>query len=245
MRAVLYFFLSVLFSGNVFGQNTAQPLRISHLTGDFYVYTTYKIMDGQQIPSNGLYLVTDEGVVVIDTPWDEDQFQPFLDSIEKKHHKKAVMSISTHYHDDRTAGLDYFRTKGIKTYTSKLTYDLCALHKENQSEYYFTKDTLFTIGKHKIATYYPGEGHTKDNIVIWFEKEKILYGGCLVKSTDNHSMGYIADANVPAWKPTIEKVIHKFPKPKYIIPGHYDWLDNRSLQHTLRLLELNEKEQKP
>ena len=181
--------------GTTFGQTAVQPLQIFHLAGDFYVYTTYKTLDGQQIPSNGLYLVTDEGAVIIDTPWDESQFQPLLDSIEKKHHRKVVMSISTHYHDDRTAGLDYFRKKGIKTYTSKQTYDLCAANNEKQSEYYFTKDTIFTIGKHKITTYYPGEGHTKDNIVIWFGKEKILYGGCLVKSTVNHSMGYITDAN--------------------------------------------------
>ena len=38
------------------------------------------------------------------------------------------------------------------------------------------------MGQHAFQTYYGGQGHTPDNIVIWFDKEKILYGGCLVKS---------------------------------------------------------------
>lgn len=84
---------------------------------------------------------------------------------------------------------------------------------------------------------YAGEGHTKDNIVIWFGRHKILYGGCLIKSTESKDMGNIADANPQEWKPTIKKVLRKYPRPKYVIPGHYGWSSNKGLQHTLKLLE--------
>lgn len=168
----------------LFGQDH-KKLHIQHLTDNFYIYTTYKDLNGFMFPSNSMYLVTENGIVLFDTPWDTTQFQPLLESISIKHNKEVVLAISTHYHDDRTAGLEFLKQKNVKTYSSKLTYDLCREHNEKQAEFYFENDTTFSIGNYKFETYYPGEGHTKDNIVIWFDKYKILYGGCLVKSTEN------------------------------------------------------------
>jgi len=90
----------------LFGQ-VNKKLRIEHLTDNFYVYTTYKDLNGFMFPSNSMYLVTDNGVVLFDTPWDTTQFQPLLDSISVRHNKKVVLAVSTHYHDDRTAGLEF------------------------------------------------------------------------------------------------------------------------------------------
>ena len=222
----------------IFGQDKHE-LRIQHLTDNFYVYTTFKDLKDFMYPSNSMYLVTENGVVLFDTPWDTSQFQPLLDSISIKHNKTIVLAISTHYHDDRTAGLEFLREKGVKTYTSKLTYDMCLEHNEKQSEFYFTTDTTFNIGEYQFETYYPGEGHTKDNIVIWFDQHKILYGGCLVKSTESETLGNTADANIKEWKRSIQHTIEKYPNPNFVIPGHFGWFSNKGLKHTLNLLVQN------
>ncbi len=216
---------------------TKEDLKISHLSGDYYIFTTYKTINGNPFPSNGMYCITESGVVMFDTPWDTTQFQPLLDSIDKKHNKKVIMCIATHFHDDRTAGLEYLRSKGVKTYSSKQTFDLCKEHNEKQAEFYFTKDTTFTIGKKHFQTYYAGEGHTKDNIVIWCGDARILYGGCLVKSTENSGLGNIADANLNEWATTIKNILEKYPKPAYVIPGHFSWTSNQALEYTLKLLK--------
>ncbi len=216
---------------------TSGNLKITHLSGDYYIFTTYKSINGNPFPSNGMYCVTENGVVMFDTPWDTTQFQSLLDSIDSRHNKKVIICIATHYHDDRTAGLEFFRKKGIKTYSSKQTYDLCKEHNEKQAEFYFNNDTTFTFGNHSFQTYYPGEGHTKDNIVIWCNDAAILYGGCLVKSTENEGLGNIADANLNEWSKTIKNVIRKYPKPAFVIPGHFGWTSNEGLKHTLKLLK--------
>ncbi len=237
MRVLYIILFSLLCITQLLGQTTGNGLHISHLTGDVYVYTTYNKYKGNLYPSNSLYIVTGKGVVLIDTPWDSTQFQPLLDSIARRHNKEVVLCIPTHYHADRTAGLEFFRQKGIKTYSTQLTYDLCKKHGEKQAQYYFRRDTLFTVGEHTIATYYPGEGHTQDNIVVWFEKEKVLFGGCLVKSTETDELGNTADANLGEWANTIRNVMKKYPKAAYIIPGHLGWRDKRSLMHTIKLLK--------
>jgi len=241
MRISILIVLSLIILTNVFGQLPSNKLNIVNVTGDFYVYTTWRDVGGKPFPSNSMYVVTSAGVVLFDTPWDSTQFQPLLDSITARHNKNVILCIATHYHEDRTAGLDFLKQKGIKTYSSKQTYDLCRLHHEKQAAFYFEKDTTFAIGTYLFETYYPGEGHTKDNIVVWCDKEKILYGGCLIKSTENDGLGNTADANVVAWEYSIRNVMKRFPNPQYVIPGHFGWISNKGLQHTLQLLEQNKK----
>jgi len=224
-----------------FGQAYPPALKITPLTGNFYIFTTYQQMGKDTIPSNSMYLVTTAGVVLFDTPWDSTQNQPLLDSIYARHHQKVVLCIVTHFHEDRTGGLAFLRKQGVATYSSELTYSLCIQHHMPLAENVFTGDTLFRVGNDSFQTYYPGEGHTKDNIVIWFPKDRILYGGCLVKSVAWDDLGFIGDANLIEWPRSVEKVIRQFPHPAFVIPGHADWTDNQSLYHTLKLLEQHRK----
>lgn len=125
------YWITLLFFGCICN---AQKLDIVKLCDDFYVFTTYKEIEGKMFPSNGMYVVTRKGVVIIDSPWDRSQCQPLLDSISKKHDRKVIMCIATHFHDDRTGCLDYFRSVGIETFTSKKTYDLCVANGEPKAE---------------------------------------------------------------------------------------------------------------
>jgi metallo-beta-lactamase class B len=227
---------------NIFGQTERAKLKISHLTGDFYIYTTYSTYKGQPVPANGMYVVTNDGAVMFDTPWDTTQFQPLLDSIKLKHKKNVVMCFATHWHDDKTAGLEYYRQQGIKTYTTVLTDEFSKKNNMKRAEFLMTKDTVFIVGQYSFETYYPGHGHTADNIVIWFNKEKILFGGCLIKGADDKTLGYLGDANVMEYATTLKRVQEKCRKPKFIIVAHSDWKNLNSLQHSIEMaVELKKK----
>lgn len=234
-NAVLLTINFIFFLSALYGQTEDAKLKISPLTGDFYIYSTYNTYEGYRIPANGMYLVTNNGVVLFDTPWDTTQFQPLLDSIRLKHRQNVTMCIATHWHSDRTEGLEYYKQLGIKTYTTRLTDELCKKNNKKRAEYLIEGDTVFHIGPYSFETYYPGEGHTTDNIVIWFGKEKILYGGCLIKGADAENLGYLGDANVRAYYSTLKKVQKKCPDPKFIIISHSDWNDTNSLKHSIKL----------
>ncbi len=233
MRTIILTTAFVFFLTHIFGQAENTKLKISPLTGDFYIYTTYNTYQESQVPANGMYLVTNDGVIMFDTPWDTTQFQPLLDSIQLKHHKKVIMCFATHWHSDKTAGLEYYRKQGIKTYTTVLTDELSKKNDKKRAEFLMTKDTVFHTGQYAFETYYPGQGHTVDNIIIWFEKEKILYGGCLIKGADDENLGFIGDGNVTAYASTLKKVQQKCRKPKFIIVAHSDWKNINSLKHSL------------
>lgn len=231
---ILIFF----FSGIAFGQNQNPKLTISHLTKEFYIYTTFgDAGNGYMFPANGMYLVTNKGVILFDTPWDTTQFQPLLDSIRTRHKQKVVMCIATHFHEDRTAGLSYYRQLGIKTYTTKQTDDLSKEKNKPRAEFLIQNDTTFLVGESSFMTYYPGKGHSPDNIIIWFNSDKILYGGCFVKSIETENIGNLSDAYIDEWIKSVKNVQAKFVNPQFIITGHQSWKSNKTLMHTLRILK--------
>ena len=100
----------------------------------------------------------------------------------------------------------------------------------------------FSIGTTKIETFYPGAGHAPDNIVIWFPNDKVLFGGCFIKSTEAENIGNLADANVGMWSIALKSVKRKYKKPNFIIPGHQSWESLESINYTLRLLKKLGKE---
>lgn len=214
---------------------TPAKLEIVPLTGDFYIYTTYNTYQENRTPAHGMYVVTTDGVVMFDTPWDTTQFKPLLDSIQTRHHKNVIMCFATHWHSDKTAGLEYYRQHGITTYTTALTDELSKKNDMKRAEFLMTRDTTFRVGQYTFETYYPGPGHTTDNIVIWFEKEKILYGGCLIKGASDKTLGYLGDANTAAYATTLQHVQQKCQNPQHIIVAHSDWANLNSLKHSIKL----------
>ena len=235
MRIIILIITFVFSLSNIFGQTEKAKLKISHLTGEFYIYTTYSTYEGEQVPANGMYLVTNNGIVLFDTPWDTTQFQPLLDSIKLKHNKNVELCIATHWHSDRTEGLEYYKQKGIKTYTTVLTDEFSKKNNKKRAEFLMTTDTTFNVGQFSFEIYYPGQGHTADNIIVWFDKEKILYGGCLIKGADAENLGYLGDANTTAYENTLKNVQKKCPNPKFIIISHSDWNNINSLKHSIKL----------
>ncbi len=234
-RRIVLTLLYIFSLTNVFGQTEEAKLKISHLTREFYIYTTYSTYEGNPVPANGMYVVTNQGVVLFDTPWDTTQFQALLDSIKIRHNKSVELCIATHWHSDRTEGLEYYKQKGIKTYTTVLTDELSKKNNKKRAEFLMTKDTVFTVGQFSFEIYYPGQGHTSDNIVAWFNNEKILYGGCLIKGADAENLGYLGDANVKEYETTLKNVQNKYLNPTYIIISHSDWNNINSLKHSIKL----------
>jgi glyoxylase-like metal-dependent hydrolase (beta-lactamase superfamily II) len=218
-----------------------QPLQISRLTGDLYVFTTYKDYDGEPFPANGMYAVTNSGVILIDMPWDTTQTLPLLDSIRARHHKEVVMSISTHFHDDRTGGITILQRQGVKTYSSVSTKQWCKKEHKPQAQYTFSRDTVFTIGGLQVQTFYPGPGHTQDNIVVWFPQAKVLYGGCFIKSMETDNIGNLSDADPRAWVTSLHQLVRRYPAVKYVVPGHQAWSGPELLQHTLDIVQAYNK----
>lgn len=237
VKIFIYFSLLLCLYLSGYSQQSA-GIPTHQVTENTFVYTTYRNIDGTLIPSNALYVTTEVGIVMIDTPWDTTLFQPLLDTMLRKHGQSPILCISTHFHTDRTCGVEFLNQKGVKTYASTHTLQLCKERNEKIPAFGFSKDTLFRCGDYTFRTYFPGPGHSPDNIVVWIDKAKLLYGGCLIKSTENNSPGNLEDASPSSWLKAMKLLQKKFPNPDYVIPGHYSWANPHSIKHTIQILRL-------
>lgn len=230
MRTRVFLWLFLLASG------ANAQLDLTKISDSSYIFTTYQTYKQARISSHGLLKLTSTGVVMIDTPWDTTQFQPLLDSVKLKFNLPVVLVLSTHWHEDRTAGLDYYRKKGIATYSTYATKNLCAEHQFPQATYTFEGDTTFHIGNTVFETFYPGAGHSSDNIVVYFPADRLLVGGCFVKSAEAQDLGNLSDANIGMWRVAAKTLINKYPKVKTVIPGHQKITPGKkALKRTLKL----------
>ncbi|WP_343633075.1 subclass B1 metallo-beta-lactamase [Fluviicola sp.] len=239
MKALLFSMVCLVSSG------LNAQLDFTKISDSSYIFTTYQTYKEARISAHGLLKITPGGVVMIDTPWDTTQFQPILDSITLKFHKKVVLVIATHWHEDRSAGLDYYKKQGIATYSTYATKNLCRENNFPEAQYTFEGDTVFTIYNTVFETFYPGAGHTSDNIVVYFPKDRILVGGCFVKSVEAQDLGNLSDANIGMWPVAAKTLIKKYPKVKIVIPGHQKIAPGKkALKHTLKLARKNYKGRK-
>ncbi|MFK7923616.1 MAG: subclass B1 metallo-beta-lactamase [Bacteroidia bacterium] len=195
-------------------------------------YTTFEPYG--RFYSNGMIYVVDGECMVFDTPMSKEITGLLLDWIESEAEWKIKGIVVNHFHADCLGGLELFHERGIPSYAMEQTIALAKADSVSVPRIGMkTKSNLRLNGK-KIKLYYPGEAHTKDNMVAWLPKEKLIFGGCMVKSVGAEK-GNLADANVDAWSETIANVKARYPKAKWVIPGHGMYGGTELLDFTIEL----------
>ncbi|AEV33639.1 Zn-dependent hydrolase, glyoxylase [Owenweeksia hongkongensis DSM 17368] len=215
--------------------NISPNLYLEKLTEHVYVHTSLtKLAEWGKFPSNGLIYINGSKAWLLDTPMDDSLTIKLIDHLEQEMQLKIIGFIPNHFHDDCTAGMDILKEHNIPSYCF---YKTSKLHTEEPyCNFVFHSDTTFLLDDSPIQTFYPGEAHSPDNIVCYLPNEKVLFGGCMVKSADSKTLGNLSDANLENWPQAINNVIDKYPNLKSVIPGHGKIGETNLLQHTLDLL---------
>ncbi|RYE42034.1 MAG: DIM/SIM/IMP family subclass B1 metallo-beta-lactamase [Sphingobacteriales bacterium] len=191
-------------------------LKIEQLEEDVYVHTSFEEVNGWGVVAkHGLVVLVNANAYLVDTPITAKDTEKLVNWVLARGYK-IKGSISSHFHSDSTAGVEWLNSQSIPTYASKLTNQLLSKSGKAQAKHSF-EDISFWLVKNKIEVYYPGPGHTEDNLVVWLPKKKILFGGCFVKP---HGLGNLEDANVEAWPASVEKLIAKYGNAKVVVPSH-------------------------
>jgi metallo-beta-lactamase class B len=169
-------------------------------------HVTYLVMDEKwKTPANGLIVVDGEHAVMIDTPWTPGQTAVLLDWVEKSLKARVETVVVGHHHVDCLGGLPEIHRRGIRSIGLDKTRELALAEKVEAPQETFAGATRLKFGGRELELYYPGPGHTVDNIVTWIADEKVLFGGCFVKSADARSLGYTVESDLAAWPASLAR----------------------------------------
>lgn len=235
MRACLAILL-LFFSLYSYSNEEIPGLSIEKIHEGVFLHKSFNHVDGFGLASsNGLVAVDDGKAFIVDTPWSGKDTQELVAWIKESDYE-LLGSVSTHSHEDRTAGIKWLNAHSIPTYASTLTNDILKVEKKALAKHAF-KDREFRLANDLLEAYYPGGGHTIDNIVVWLPKAQILVGGCFVRSLESSSLGYTGEAHIAQWPSSVENVLSKYPDVRVVIPGHGKIGDIELLKHTKELAE--------
>ncbi|MEI9963563.1 MAG: MBL fold metallo-hydrolase [Caulobacteraceae bacterium] len=197
--------------------------------------TTWPVSRGFYYPANGLIMERPGGALMIDTTWSPDQADVLLDWSRRTLSAPISSAVATHFHLDRTGGIPALKRRGVSVLALPLT---CQLARAHHLPVPAPIPGLAT-GPQKFGPdcelYFPGGGHTRDNIVAWLPRQRTLFGGGLVRSITSISLGDASDAAVSSWADSIRNVQARYPRPRMVVPA-FGTIAGDPIAHTLTLL---------
>ncbi len=213
-------------------------LRIRSLVGDVWIHTSVTDLDGSPTPSNGLVIGSSEASLLVDTAWTPAQTQRILEWADAVLSRPIRVAVVTHSHSDRIGGLATLMEQRVMIHahagTARLARNSSLGWPPDASE--FEESKRVRAGTHTIEAFYPGPGHAPDNVVVWIPEERVLFGGCLVKSAGAKGLGNTAAADLESWSTALASVREKYPGAAWVVPGHGEPGDLSLLDHTASLL---------
>jgi glyoxylase-like metal-dependent hydrolase (beta-lactamase superfamily II) len=214
----------------------SDTLWLGRLSTNVWLHTTTSVLDGVgYYPANGAIVVGERESLLIDTGWSDADAHRILAAWKTTGQPPITRAVATHFHGDRTGGIRELARRGIPTYGNPLTIGLAIdrgmpvprpLHDLQRAPQ--------RIGG--VEFFYPGAAHTIDNIVAWIPGDRVLFGGCMLKSTTEDDLGYLADAVVASWPASARRINGRYRDPRFIVPGHGTIAGN-ALAHTIALAD--------
>ena len=210
-----------------------------------WIHKSYRVIEPWgPILSQGLVIETRDDIVLIDTAWNDADTEELLTLIEAELGARPTMAIVTHAHADKMGGVDALHARGVTTIAH--AYSNMDAPARNLTP---TKDALSLKAREAadltpaisngvaLTAFYPGPGHTRDNIVVYYAPAKVLFGGCLIRPGGSNNLGNTADGDVENWADAVRAVAQEFPEAEIVIPSHGPMGGAELLDHTIALAE--------
>ena len=176
--------------------------------------SVYTMIDTDGEDSNTTFIITTEGVIIIDTRPTPTEARKVLKEIRKLTDLPIVYTINTHYHGDHTFGNQIFKSsksiiahKNVRDTLIKSGQDHLSLFKTfglpgmdevevTPPNIVYEKGMEIWLGEYRLQLLYHGKGHTNGDTIIFLDQLRTVITGDLVL---NKKIPYMPDAYIDDW----------------------------------------------
>lgn len=212
-----------------------ERMQINRLSERVYQHISYlQTNDYGKVACNGMVIVDGGEAIVINAPTDNAGSAELIDWIRKELKCRVKAVVPGHFHQDGLGGVAEFHRNNIPSYANQKTIDIAKAQNLTVPTNGFNDSLSLRVGSQAIQAAFVGEGHTRDNIVVYFPAEKAMFGGCLIKEV-NATKGFLGDANLQEWSATVAKVKARYPQARIVVPGHGKIGGQELLDYTIGL----------
>ncbi len=187
--------------------------------------------------SNAGFVVTDEGVLVVDALGSPALATELLAEIRRVTPQPVKFVVVTHYHADHIYGLQVFKAAGATILAHQAGRDYLnsdtALRRLEASRqdlapwidgqtrlvpadrWLAEGDTRLQLGGEEVLIRRVGPAHTPEDVVIWLPQRGVLFSGDLFF---RGRIPFVGQADSRLWIASLDRLIEFHPR--VVIPGH-------------------------
>ncbi len=187
--------------------------------------------------SNAGFIVTDDGVVVVDALGSPALAEELLAEIRRVTSQPVRHVIVTHYHADHIYGLQAFKAAGatilahsagreyLNSDTAQKRLDASRIElgpwvddktRLVPADRWLDQDeTRLRVGSYDILIRHVGPAHTPEDVVVFVPKLGVLFSGDLFF---RGRIPFVGQADSRLWVASLERLIDY--KPRVVVPGH-------------------------
>ena len=186
--------------------------------------------------SNAGFVVTNDGVVVIDALGTPSLGQAMINAIGKITNKPVKRVIVTHYHADHFYGLQAFKKIGAEVWAHRSARDYleggegaARLEQRRKDlspwvdldtrlippDVWLDADKTFTLGGMRFEIVHLGPAHAPDDIIIIVGNSGVIFTGDILFTG---RIPFVGEADSKRWLETFSRLLEK--KPRIMVAGH-------------------------
>lgn len=186
----------------------------------------YAYISENDASANSTFLVSQEGIFVVDTGLNAQEGGKLLAEIRKVSSSPVRWIVNTHYHQDHRGGNNAVGPDALIISTAytrdRVLQSDAQAYKLNMV---VNQQVMMHVGGHEIRIFYPGPAHTMGDLVVYFPDEQAIATGDLFLTNSCPAMD---EGDMESW---IHALDHILTLPiKHVVPGHFELATPKELR---------------
>jgi len=237
MRLILALLLFITLAGaSEYPSHVKETLRkvAPDVYGVFGVYEQISY-ENRGFISNAYFIVTEEGVVVVDALSTYKLGKELVETIREVTEAPIRFTVVTHYHTDHFYGVGALKESGSAILAHEWSYDYIS---QPSSQNFFearkrilrehlsgtqmigpditlTRDVDLHLGKMTFQVRHFCKAHTPGDLILWIPERKVLFSGDIVF---DGRIPFLGSGNSRSWLLCLERILEL--DPDVLLPGH-------------------------
>jgi len=211
-------------------------LSLHRLGRELWLHESWSRVAGSRRSRNGLVVVGNDAVILVDVPREAEATTALADWIEGELGLPIRLAVITHATGEPTGGTAVLAAREIASIGCDETVLRQASEGGPLPSRSFAKEELLTLDDETIELFFPGPANRPDGVVVYLRRAKLLFCGDLVRPLEADTLGSTRDADLSSWPTALRFVRGRFSFAERVVPGHGDPGGPELIEHTLALI---------
>jgi cyclase len=178
----------------------------------------YAYISENDSSANSTFLVSDQGILVVDTGLNAQEGGKLLEQIRKISPAPVRWIVNTHYHPDHRGGNSVVGPEAVIISTAFTRAHVApSAHDYAVNETVGPKGLTLYLGGHEVRIYHPGPAHTLGDLIVYFPDDHAIATGDLFL---NNSCPAMDEGDMENWIVALDQIL-ALPV-EHVVPGHFE-----------------------